>query len=428
MRRAAAVLALVLPAGCSGSPPGLLVGQSAHFRLYVDPALMPVAPPFDGDNALAALETEWSDVETMLHMPDGTINYYWTTPEHAAEACGAPDEGACTKEAELEIDSPTLPNPHELNHAYLYLRKQREPIPFLAEGAAEAIGCGITGTPFGDHTAWPDLVAALPDSDEVYLQGGLLARYLIRTSGVDAFLRYYEQSPEERDPALFAANFHAFWGMTVDDVWAAMHTEVPGTGTDFKICPCSLPPPAADGTITNDLARAPYWSLGPIAAGESLALTGGPYADILDCGGGGAPAGGSDALARIDLPPPSYMMAPLAAAATGPYLADDCESAAPYVFPADLAITPTLFSLAVSRTAAPRTVYFQLQFPLPAWQIDTYPELELCDSCAFDHGSCQPMTAPSRMPLSAGATYGRVTVPGGAPGAEAWTLILWPPL
>jgi len=25
-------------------------------------------------------------------------------------------------------------------------------------------------------------------------------------------LRYYEQAPERRDPALFAANFQCFWG------------------------------------------------------------------------------------------------------------------------------------------------------------------------------------------------------------------------
>ena len=59
--------------GCGGNPPAVFVGESAHFRLYVDPALMPLPAAFDGDNALAALETEWADVATMLKTPDCKI-------------------------------------------------------------------------------------------------------------------------------------------------------------------------------------------------------------------------------------------------------------------------------------------------------------------------------------------------------------------
>ena len=32
----------------------------------------------------------------------------------------------------------------------------------------------------------------------------------------------------QRDPAVFAANFQSFWGTTVDDAWAAIHTLPPG--------------------------------------------------------------------------------------------------------------------------------------------------------------------------------------------------------
>ena len=45
----------------------------------------------------------------------------------------------------MEIDAPLLPDAHELNHAYTYLRSPRRPIPFLAEGMAEAIGLRIRG-------------------------------------------------------------------------------------------------------------------------------------------------------------------------------------------------------------------------------------------------------------------------------------------
>ena len=181
-------------------------------------------------NGLVALETEWADVHTMLQMPDGKITYYWLSPDHVAAACGEADEGACIWERSLEIDSPTLPNPHELNHAYMYLRKQRKPIPFLAEGIAEAIACGATNRCTSPNVPWEGVVAALEStSDDVYVQGGAFVRYLIRKYGIEAFLSYYEQSPEQRDPALFAANFQSFWNVTLDDAWTAIHVLPPGS-------------------------------------------------------------------------------------------------------------------------------------------------------------------------------------------------------
>ena len=63
----------LLAAGCGGRPPAVYVGESQHFRLYVDPELLPLPAAFAGDNALAALETQWSDVATMLKMPDRKI-------------------------------------------------------------------------------------------------------------------------------------------------------------------------------------------------------------------------------------------------------------------------------------------------------------------------------------------------------------------
>ena len=65
-----------------------------------------------------------------------------TRPSTSPIACDDTTEGGCTKEAAMEIDAPLLPDAHELIHAYTYLRSPRRPIPFLAEGMAEAIGCG----------------------------------------------------------------------------------------------------------------------------------------------------------------------------------------------------------------------------------------------------------------------------------------------
>ena len=243
----------------------MLVGESEHFRLYVDPdATVPAG--LDGMNALVALETEWADVHTMLQMPDGKITYYWLSPEHVAAACGEADEGACTWEQSLEIDSPTLPNPHELNHAYAYLRKQRKPIPFLAEGIAEAIACGADFAEEHRRRPLGGVVAEQATSDDVYDQGGAFVRYLIRKYGVEAFLSYYEQSPEQRDPALFAANFQSFWNARDGRHWTAIHTVPPGElwTAETKICPCSLPPLEAAGAVVERsrartvLAAAPY--------------------------------------------------------------------------------------------------------------------------------------------------------------------------
>ena len=65
------VLMLLALVGCGRAiPPGTLVGESEHFRLYVDPEAT-VPPGLDGANGLAALETEWADVHSMLQMPDG---------------------------------------------------------------------------------------------------------------------------------------------------------------------------------------------------------------------------------------------------------------------------------------------------------------------------------------------------------------------
>ena len=219
---------LVALVGCHGTPPGSLVGESQHFRLYVDPdATVPAG--FEGNNALAALETEWADVHTMLAMPEGKITYYWLSPEHVAAACEQLESTAeaCFWPGGLEVDAPTLPQPHELNHAYMYLRSRQVPIPFLAEGIAEAIDClnGISFPP--EDVPWEEAVVAHPPSPVPYSAGGVFVRYLIRTYGSAAFLRYYDQAPEERDPALFAANFQSFWGTTMDDAWSSSH--YPGT-------------------------------------------------------------------------------------------------------------------------------------------------------------------------------------------------------
>ena len=171
------------------------------------------------------------------------------------------DEGACLWEQGLEVDSPSLPKPHELNHAYAYLRKQREPIPFLAEGIAEAIACGTDVPATIDDVPWESVVAEPGTSNEIYTQGGALVRHLIRAHGIEAFLRYYEQSPEQRDPALFAANFQSFWNTTLDEVWTDLHPAAGMISEGDTRSPerhltlgTSIPPAGSAATVYLDLA------------------------------------------------------------------------------------------------------------------------------------------------------------------------------
>jgi hypothetical protein len=395
--------------GCGGAPPGTLIGESAHFRLFVSPAVTP-PPDLSGTNALVALETEWTDVHTMLEMPDGKITYYWLAAEEIPAACGGSNEGACISETGLQIYSPTLPNAHELNHAYMYLRKQRKPIPFLAEGIAEAIACDAAQPRVVDDVPWPGLVADLAESSrDVSSQAGAFVRYLIRTYGADAFLGYYEQSPEQRDPAAFAANFQSFWNTTMDDAWAAVHTVQPGTYTvgDAKICPCSLSALDPGGSVTNDIARTPYWTL-PDPAGKTLALTA-PVAEsvvVKDCAGIRPALFGDAVLARLDGNEPRYVVGPLDTATLDFYLADDCAGAAPYPF-SPLEAGGGGLAVGIPNPTSSATVYVNLASMFTGLLQGGLDEV--CSTCVFDQGTCQSI-APGATPMVQGPTYGRMTV------------------
>jgi hypothetical protein len=405
-RLAPALASALLAAGCGGRPPATFVGESAHFRLYVDPELMPLPAAFAGDNALAALETEWSDVATMLRTPDRKITYYWYAVSHVSDACGDSNEGGCTKEEEMEIDAALLPDAHELNHAYTYLRAPRRPIPLLAEGIAEAIGCGrekpLPATPNAD---WRTAAAGVASAD-VYGEGGLLVRHLIRTQGIDAFLRYYEQSPERRDPALFGANFESFWGVPLDDVWTEIHTPPASAVVDQKICPCSLPALVPNAELVDDPARAPYWTLPGDLGGETIALSADPWttASIRDCAGALSPLFGKGLLARLDSTAGWYIPAPLAAAAIGRFASERCEDVIPYEPPADFALSYPYMTLTVPASTASADLFVKVQLPSPA-RISGVDEI--CDSCAFDQGTCQPLPLNGKAEVS-GTFYARL--------------------
>ncbi len=355
-------------------------------------------------------------------MPEGDrkIDYHLMTNGHIASACQVPEfvgsltPAACEIPGTRQIAAAYLPQQHELIHAYMDLLSTGAlPIPMVVEGTAESIGCGTGyGTDLTHKVPWQQamLEVASDPTGNVYVEGGLLARYLIRTEGIDAWVRYYRQAPERRDPALFADNFFAFWNMTVDDVWAAMHIVKPGAAsTDRRICPCSLPalPEGGDPVPVG----APYWTMGD-TGGTSLAVTapGLFNIDLEDCEGvtpaivtagaglaPGAPAVADANLAIIGLPDDRrrYLLAPLTTASTGHYLSDDCAGTTPYPLPADfLSGGGKVWILAAPGAAGLVTKYVQLQIPFAA-QVTPAAGVAICNDCGFDQGACSAPSTPA---------------------------------
>ena len=430
---------LALAVGCDvPSVPGTLVGESAHFRLFVaqgfDTSSLPAY--LQGSAGLDALEADWADKQTMLKMPEGQrkIDYHLLTQEQINAACqeGEP-VGSCELGDTLQIATNALPFQHELIHAYMQLVAPGSvPVPFILEGTAQAIGCydiqlGVSLT--DDAPSWEEAIASLDDG---YDQGGLFVRYLIRTQGIDAFVRYYRQAPGRRDPALFAANFSAFWNLSIDDAWAAMHTVGPGAATtDTAICPCSLPALPTDGqTPDGDLATHPYWPL-PDSGGASLALvapSGGGFI-IVDCEGvapllesgfatwpasdPAAPSFTDAALAFVQLPSDGrrrFVGAPISAASVGPYIADSCDTTVPYQLPGDFlnGLGGVLSMIVDQTTVGAVTKYVQVQVP-GIGIANLGPDVDVCDSCAFGQGACAPPT-PTAGPPYAQVAPGPVNV------------------
>jgi hypothetical protein len=458
-RRVACLALLVVGGGCgsvSGYPelPGTLVGESAHFRLFVDPDFDTSSVPdyLQWQGGLEALEVDWADKQTMLKMPEGQrkIDYHLMSHQQIVAACET-DADSCELGPTLQIATHLLPFQHELIHAYMDLvAPGAGSLPFIVEGTAQAIGCygPQWGIPLAEDV--PPWQQAVVSDEYAYSQGGLFVRYLIRTQGVDAFVRYYQQAPGRRDPALFAANFAAFWNMSLDDAWTAMHTVGPGAAaTDAPICPCSLPEPATDGQpLGTDWAAHPYWTL-PDTGGASIALTapsGEPFA-FADCEGiaSSFEAQGSvyqltpDAPSSTDVAvaifqPPSdgrrrYVAPAVTSASVGPYITDTCGAGVPYQLPLDFVTGWGRVAIVVDQASIGAvTKYAQVQIAKTGTAVDLGPDafglgpgMNVCDSCGFDQGSCvavpQADGSPPFSDLAPGLVNVRWNVPPVLPDA-----------
>jgi hypothetical protein len=457
LRRLVTVSLLALGAGCIGSPSpypelsGTLVGESAHFRLFVDPDFDAsyFSPYAQAPVGLDALEADWADKQTMLKMPEGQrkIDYHLMTHDHIVAACQA-DADSCELGATLQIATGVPLFQHELIHAYMELAAPgAEAMPFIAEGTAQAIGCYSLPwkvTPMDQVPSWQE---AIVSDYWDYDQGGVFARYLIRTQGIDAFVRYYRQAPRRRDPALFAANFSAFWNMSIDDAWTAMHAVVGAAGNDAPICPCSWPMPATDGQpLDSNPATHPYWPL-PDTGDASLALTApsDDYIDFADCEGlapyfwsnvsflqmtdSGKTSLTDVAVAIVQLPSDGrrrYTTAPISTASVGPYIADSCGGGAPYQLPPDFVKGWGQLSIMVDQTSIGAvTKYVQVQLSsIGSVNLGLVPGMDVCDSCGFDQGSCVASPETGGLPFSSDAIVKpgpvnlRWSVPPVVPGGD----------
>ncbi len=423
------------------------MGESAHFRLYVSPGVQ-VPAGFEGESALTALETNWADTATLLPLTAGKIEYHWVVTSELPSAC-EPGADGCEREGPIVVAA-DLPFQHELNHAYMELitGTNATPISILTEGLAEAIGCGQKAGPSGisgtsgallsDPTPWQDLITAFEISEsfatEGLPEGALLVRYLIRTHGADAFVAYYEQAPEVRDPGLFADNFQRFWGMSIDAAWSAMKTVGPGEYTyDSPLCPCSLPSIPLDQQLAVNPVTTPYWTI-PGATGSTVALQGAPnyFVHDFDCLGqrfdltGGDEPGGlvGTSLVRLGTGVRGYVLAPLTSAATGNFVADTCADAELYTLPVGL-YTGALDVQVDRSTAASDVVYLQLQPPPGATTLSfiSSKPIDTCATCAFDTPACPAGHALAPQ----GTTYVRLplTLSGGSLAEVTSTLLFF---
>jgi hypothetical protein len=394
--------------GCGGGlPSGSFAGTSAHFRLWIDDSIAHSST--DASEGLAALETNWSDTQSVLAMPDGRIDYYWLAAGHVVSACHA-EAGGC--EGDQTIYTYERVSQHELNHAYAFLRGRRVHELLIEEGLAQAVGCAGGGGPNLPISApWRDLVPGDYSSD-LYDQGLIFVRYLISTYGIERFLAYYDQAPSRGTGADdFAANFQAFWSVALDDVWTAMHDQPPADVNSARpLCPCALPALPTDGVpLAGPWYEHPYWTVGDLG-GDSLSISAPFTPAVADC-----------SLRRTDLHFYSELIARFDGgrflagssigldASRGKYISDTCGEAVERALPIDF--TDRL-GVAVARpTTDAITVYLRLRATEPH-HVTTTETISVCASCDFTDVACAPATAGTAIPID-GSMAIRVTFPAG---------------
>ena len=148
----------------------------------------------------------------------------------------------------------------------------------------------------------------------------------------------------------------------------------------------------------------PYWTF-PATADATLAITmpSGQPGSIRHCAGALPPMAGRMMLARLGSNAGWYIPAPLAATAVGRFASDTCADVEPYQLPPDFNSSFNWINVTVPALAT-RTIYVALDIPGAASIVGVQ---EICDSCAFDQGNCQPVVS-GMTPSVSGRVYARI--------------------
>ena len=81
---------------------------------------------------------------------------------------------------------------------------------------------------------------------------------------------------------------------------------------------------------------------------------------------------------------------PITSASIGPYIADSCDTTAPYQLPRHFLGAAGELSIIVDQTTVGAvTKYVQVQVP-GIGIANLGPDVDVCDSCAFGQGACVP--------------------------------------
>jgi hypothetical protein len=411
--RVLALVAVALPACGGDAIPARLVGQSEHFRLWIDNDLT-LPEGTTADMPLSALESNWTDMRTFFETPDAVIDYYWLAPANIHAVCRDAHADGCQYDHVVVANTP-WPDHHELNHAYAALLRPSHLAPFLLEGIASALGCSQQQWPLDGQLDVPWRLAVAADYDgppSIYTQGARFVHHLVTTEGVAAFMRYYVQAPGVSDPDVFAANFATFWSRSLDDVWAEM-LNTPSVRLSSReiwpICPCSLPSMILDGAVHSDLYHNAYWRI-PDLGGDTAALTLPSTQNALhDCAAEttsvlGAGDEFTTFLARLTSR--HYVGAYPLQGRRGQFLAEACEATEPYDLPGDQP-SGALGIIATPQEGVPLTLYVQLRTSVPRRIWSDRSWISVCSSCSFDGPGCGQLT-PGTPAVMAGTTYVRI--------------------
>lgn len=240
---------VALVAACAPDLPNDQVLTSAHFRYHarktaiVDPTI------------LDRLEARREEFDARFGIESPFVDYYLfdDRPDLAANSpCPGRD---CTAGAPSgsSIFTTAALHEHELVHGFL--GGAGYPAMVVAEGIAQHVACvqphwASTRLP----ASWPEAVRVGNDSGSAYNFGQRLSAWMLATRGPTAFISFYGESLQTRDPALFALQFESFWRRRLSEV----AEEVNDARFEGSSCTCTAPALPDGGAPSTFVARQDY--------------------------------------------------------------------------------------------------------------------------------------------------------------------------